>query len=274
MFENADIHKRDAILNAAKAYPGADVKRQSPLNNASVVAVEGCESGLSLGALANCDYYQTSRALADNRDNVIAVAGVEYPARNIIQLRKKGNAEDQNEASCLWLAGSGLSWGRCNVRGSEARSQYIVKNLDSASYAQNSLSNQQAVQGSLAKHASILIPLEQPSSCLVYSTSGWRLANSGGDAQGNCSLFRTEGNSLFLPYVDQRTSQLLQSDLEVGFCTGGVNLGANSSTINVDCWDYVSKKMQLLVELGDIISMIPLLGIIPAAVMNGIVSFV
>ena len=76
---------------------------------------------------------------------------------------------------------------------------------------------------------------------------------------------------MFLPYVDQRTSQLLQSDLEVGFCTGGVNLGANSSTINVDCWDYVSKKMQLLVELGDIISMIPLLGIIPAAVMNGIV---
>ena len=38
-FENADIHKRDAILNAAKGYPGADVKRQSPLNNASVAAV-------------------------------------------------------------------------------------------------------------------------------------------------------------------------------------------------------------------------------------------
>ena len=62
--------------------------------------------------------------------------------------------------------------------------------------------------------------------------------------------FRTEGNSLFLPYVDQRTSQLLQSDLEVGFCTGGVNLGANSSTINVDCWDYVSKRCSYLLSLA------------------------
>ena len=112
--KNADIHKRDKLLNGNNGAPGSDLRRADSRYNASVVAIEGCEAGFSIGALTSCDNYQTSRALADSRDNMINVAGVEYPARNIIQLKKSGNSEDQNNAECLWLNGSSLSFGKCN----------------------------------------------------------------------------------------------------------------------------------------------------------------
>lgn len=270
-FENSEIHLRDRHLNANNGSPGSEQVRASSRYNASVVAVEACESGFSIGASASCDYYQTSRALADSRDNVVEVAGVEYPARNIVQLKKNGNSEDQNKADCLWLSGSSLGFGKCNRAGSENKSQYLVRNLDGGTYEQNALSNNQIVSGSMAKHGSILVPISNPSQCLIFNGSSWALGNSSGGSIGNCSLFRVEGNSLFLPYINNKTSELLQSNLKIGFCTGGVNLGANSPSVNVDCWDYVSRRMQLLVKIADIISMIPLLGIVPAAVMNGIV---
>ena len=83
-----------------------------------------------------------------------------------------------------------------------------MRNLDGQNYSQNVHSKHQVASGSLAKHASILVPLSNPSQCLIYKGSAWGLGNASGNNVANCSLFRTEGNSLYLPYVDQKTSEL------------------------------------------------------------------
>ena len=260
-----NIFTRDAQLNVNKTGGRLESHRKTR------VRLHNCASGFVYRDTPNCSEGFTERALADQRVQLTHAGPNNTTAKTVVssvaQLRTEGDSE-----MCLRYTASGsgysLQSSHCNSMRSEASSHFVIEAITDENFYEN-MEITDITTVNLEDFNSFLVLKLNSNYCLRSQGNQISVVSKSSNL---CTAYRVAGKKIFMPTQASATNtELGSAEFDLQKCYGGVSLPRGTNTVHIDCWDYVPRRLKLLAKLGDIISMIPLIGIIPGAVMNGIV---